>query len=148
MIILWGTLAHQVQLEHIHQMRLRNNWELFRTMVTSSTIETYLLDTISIVVVIRLVRTSITSGTLRMYACSYFLTKCDLIIDVLRQPGTMVTSGTDRTWFKSIKTIWQKKSYEYIIKNTGTSSTTRTMVTFRTIIIYELLIISSTSDVY
>ena len=83
-----------------------------------------------------------------MYACSYFLTKCDLIIDVLRQPGTMVTSGTDRTWFKSIKTIWQKKSYEYIIKNTGTSSTTRTMVTFRTIIIYELLIISSTSDVY
>ena len=148
MIILLGTLAHQIQLEHIHQMRLRNNWELFRPMVTSSTIETYLLDTISIVVVIRLVRTSITSGTLRMYACSYFLTKCDLIIDVLRQPGTMVTSGTDRTWFKSIKTIWQKKSYEYIIKNTGTSSTTRTMVTFRTIIIYELLIISSTSDVY
>ena len=129
-------------------MPSRNNWGPFRTMVTSSTIETYLLDTISIVVVIRLVRTSITSGTLRMYACSYFLTKCDLIIDVLRQPGTMVTSGTDRTWFKSIKTIWQKKSYEYIIKNTGTSSTTRTMVTFRTIIIYELLIISSTSDVY
>ena len=29
-----------------------------------------------------------------------------------------------------------KKSYEYIIKNTGTSSTTRTMVTFGTIIIY------------
>ena len=41
-----------------------------------------------------------------------------------------------------------KKSYEYIIKNTGTSSTTRTVVTFRTIIIYELLIISSTSDAH
>ena len=41
-----------------------------------------------------------------------------------------------------------KKDYEYIIKNIGTSSTTRTMVTFRRIIIYELLIISSTSDVY
>ena len=66
-------------------------------MVTSSTIETYLLNTKSIVGVIRLLRTSITSGTLRMYAWSYFLNKCDLIIDVLRQPGTTVTSGTVRT---------------------------------------------------
>ena len=49
---------------------------------------------------------------------------------------------------KVIKDHLTKKDYEYIIKNIGTSSTTRTMVTFRRIIIYELLIISSTSEVY
>ena len=97
-------------------MRLRNNWEPFRTMVTSSTIETYLLNTKSIVGVIRLLRTSITSGTLRVYACSYFLNKCNLIIDVLRQPGTMVTSGTVGKWLKSIRTIWQKKVMHILLR--------------------------------
>ena len=53
-------------------MYLRNNLGPFRTIVTSSTIETYELHTISskydsIVVVMRILGTTITSGTLRTH---------------------------------------------------------------------------------
>ena len=72
MIILWRTLVHQVQLEHINQTHLRNNWGPFRTIVTSSTIETYELHAVSskydaIIVVMRILGTTITSGTLKTH---------------------------------------------------------------------------------
>ena len=70
MIIQWRTLVQQVQLEHINQMHLRNNWGPFRTIVTSSTIETYELHIVSrkydvVVIVMRILGTTITSGTSR-----------------------------------------------------------------------------------
>ena len=70
MIIQWRTLVQQVQLEHINQMHLRNDWGPLRTIVTSSTIETYELHIVSrkyevVVIVMRILGTTITFGTSR-----------------------------------------------------------------------------------